>query len=254
MVPEEQAQAAGLKNRLARGESSFGIWNLFSSAACIEILAQSGLDFLILDNEHGAFSFSELENGVRACQGAGTDALVRVSRPDQVEIQKTLDIGVQGILVPQVRTAAEVSDVVAACRLAPEGRRGFNPFTRAGQYRGNARSIHFRPELFTVGVLVENLDAVRNLPAILKVPGLDLIYVGVYDLSCAMGVPGMVDHPEVLKQVEAIAAQAVAAGIAVGLMVASKSAAGPWEAKGFRFFVFKPDTAVFADSIQSLLR
>lgn len=242
-----------LKQRMASGSGVYGIWSLITHGSVTEILASSGMGFVILDNEHGGFSYSELEGATRACATYGTAAVVRVSRPDPVEIQKVLDVGVDGILVPQVRSRQDVELVVSSCRLAPEGRRGFNPFTRAGYYRGDASSRFFDPQDLTVGVLIENYEALSNLETILSVPGLDLVYVGVYDLSCSLGVPGLTNHAVILDALDRILVQALAYGVQVGLMVGSKSDAEPFLSRGFRFFVFKPDTAVLAESMRRLL-
>ena len=243
-----------VKRLFKKKEPAFGIWSILNSQVGCEIMAGAGLDFVILDNEHGSFSLSEIESCTRAVQSHNADVFVRVSRPDSVEIQKVLDIGIQGILVPQVRSAQEVREVVASCCLAPTGKRGFNPFTRAGQFRGNSKSAFFDPTFLTVGVLIENQDALGDLDAILEVPGLDLIYIGVYDLSCALGVAGEVTHPRILELLEFVSQKAIAAKVEVGLMVSSRSSAVSFREKGYRFFVFKPDTSVFFDSIQLLLR
>jgi 4-hydroxy-2-oxoheptanedioate aldolase len=242
-----------VRDRLGLGESVYGIWSLLNSQASVEISATSGLDFVILDSEHGSIGFREIEDLARAAAATGTEVYVRVSRVDPVEIQRVLDTGISGILVPQVRTKDDVLTVVAACRLAPDGTRGYNPFTRAGNYRGNATAVARQSDGLLVGILIENAQAIENLDEILSVDGLALVYVGVYDLSCALGVPGLVGHILVQQAVEAIRAKAVERGVAVGVMVDSRRGSKNLESGGMHFFVFKPDTTVLAEAIGKLL-
>jgi 4-hydroxy-2-oxoheptanedioate aldolase len=233
--------------------SVFGIWSLLIDPTCTEIMARSGLDFIIFDGEHGTTSLSEIEESVRILAGYNCDAFVRPSRVDAVEIQRILDIGIRGILVPQVRTRDDVEMVVKSTRLAPNGIRGYNPFTRAGHYCGNGKTEYFQNNQTIVGVLIENMDAINNIDAILDVAGLDLIYIGVFDLSCALGMPGDIGNAKVNDTVANITQKAVDKKIQVGLMVDSKSSAAHFESLGVKFFVFKPDTAIFNNAIKRLL-
>lgn len=231
----------------------YGIWSILNSAACVEIMGEAGLDFVVLDSEHGSLSSSDLENLSRAAHGYEMETLIRVSRPDGVEIQKALDTGVQGILVPQIRTATEAISVVTACHLAPHGTRGFNPFTRAGHYSGETESVVQQSNSLVIGLLIENSEAVKNIDSILAVEGLNLIYIGVYDLSCSLGVTGQVDDPAVLDIVEMLIMKARGKGVAVGMMVGSRKESERYISRGVRLFIFKPDTMVFFSAIQSML-
>jgi 4-hydroxy-2-oxoheptanedioate aldolase len=246
-------QGGVVRRKLAAGQPVFGIWSLLIDPACTEIMARSGLDFIIFDGEHGTASLSEIEENARVLAGYPCDSFVRASRVDAIEVQRILDIGVRGILVPQIRNKDDVERVVKSARLAPEGIRGYNPFTRAGQYRGNGKSEYFAQGMTTIGVLIENREAIQEIEAILSVDGLDLIYIGVFDLSCALGVPGDVGNPRVVAAVEKISGIAVAKGVQVGLMVDSKAAAARFLSRGIRFFVFKPDTAILSGAISELL-
>ncbi|HEX2960029.1 MAG TPA: aldolase/citrate lyase family protein, partial [Chitinispirillaceae bacterium] len=222
------SQNGNVRSKLAVKNSVYGIWSLLLDPACTEIMAGSGLDFIIFDGEHGTASLSRIEENVRILKAFNCDAIVRPSKVDPVEIQRILDIGVQGILVPQVRTREDVELVVKSACLAPDGVRGYNPFTRAGHYCGNGKSEFFQNDKTIVGVLIENKDAVTNIDDILNVMGLDLIYIGVFDLSCALGVPGDVSHVKVNDMIAIITQKAVEKNISVGLMVDSK-------ASSFRF-------------------
>lgn len=248
-----KAQVGNVRSKLISEQPVYGIWSLLLDPVCTEIMAQAGLDFIILDGEHGTGSLSEIEENARVLAAYSCDAFVRASRVDPVEIQRILDIGVRGILVPQIRNSQEVELVVKSTRLAPNGIRGYNPFTRAGNYWGDGKTEYFQNDQTIVGVLIENMDAINNIDAILKVAGLDLIYIGVFDLSCALGVPGDVGNPLVSAAVEEIACKALAKNIQIGLMVDSKTTAERFLSIGAKFFVFKPDTAILSNAIRMLL-
>lgn len=242
-----------IRTCLVSNKPLYGIWSILNSAASVEIMGEAGLDFVVLDSEHGSLSFSDLESLSIAAHGYKMETLIRVSRLDAVEIQKVLDIGIEGILVPQIKTSADAKNVVAACRLAPDGSRGFNPFTRAGRYRGDTASVVQQSTELVIGLLIENRDAVENIESILAVEGISLIYIGVYDLSCSLGVGGEVAHPAVLEIVDVLLRKAKKMGVATGLMVGSKQESLGYLARGAGLFVFKPDTQVLFSSIQGLL-
>lgn len=242
-----------VRTRLERNEPVYGIWSILNSTASVEIMGEAGLDFVILDSEHGSLSFSDLEELSRAARGYEIETLIRVSRLDTVEIQKALDIGVEGILVPQIKTASDARNVVAACHLAPQGSRGFNPFTRAGHYRGQTESVVKQSDALIIGLLIENREAVENIDSILAVEGLSLIYIGVYDLSCSLGFRGQVAHPSVLEVVDVLMGKAREKGVSVGMMVESRKDSMRYISRGADFFVFRPDTMVFFLAIQGLL-
>jgi 4-hydroxy-2-oxoheptanedioate aldolase len=123
-----------LKDKLARHEPIMGIWSIIPSAPLIEVLACAGFDFLILDMEHGAFGFETLENCIRACESSASAAIVRPPGADLFSIQKALDLGAHGILIPQIANFKTAVNAVGMTKFAPDGNRGFNPFTRAAKY------------------------------------------------------------------------------------------------------------------------
>ena len=235
-----------LRSALAKGPV-LGTWSLIPSPTVHELFAAGGMDFVILDMEHGPYGIAEVEAGVRACAATGCKALVRVRSLDGALIQTVLDTGAEGIVVPRVSTAAEAKQAVAATRFPPDGTRGFNPFTRGNGYDPKNTP---REEPF-VCVIAEDKQACTEatLAEILNVPGLDAVYVGAYDLSVSLGHPGDVTHPDVLATVERCVRQIQIAGKFAGMMVRNEEGMKHALALGATMLAWSVDTDVVRNAV-----
>lgn len=220
-----------------------GTWCITAAPAMIEAAGLAGLDFQILDMEHGIFDRASLEACVRACDVAGCAALVRVPSGDLAAVQTALDVGAAGIVMPQVRSADDVAAVVAATRFPPLGERGYHPFTRVASYGADGRAASERPLPFTM-VIVENEAAAAALPDIIGVAGLDAVYLGVYDMSLALGLDGDVTAPAVIDFVEQATAMVQGAGLRVGGMSTTLDGMRALAGTGMDLLVYSVDTLV----------
>lgn len=223
-----------------------GTWSIVPSPMVVEMSVAAGLDFVILDLEHGAHDLSSLATSITAARARGGCALVRVPSPDHPSTQSALDLGATGLVFPRVRTVAEASRAVAATRLAPRGQRGYNPFTSDNDF-GLGAGL---PEDPVAVVIIECRDAVTVLDEILAIDGLDGIYLGVYDMSVELGHPGQVDHPDVRKFVTEATRAAVAAGRWVGAMATSHQGLRALRDAGVQLLVYGTDTSVYADAVR----
>jgi 4-hydroxy-2-oxoheptanedioate aldolase len=219
-----------LKARLLAGESVFGIWSLIPSPGLIELIGTAGMDFVILDAEHGPYDIGTLEDCIRAAEGVNCAPLVRVPGLDAQFIQRALDLGPHGIVVPQVADFDAAQKAIACMHYAPRGTRGFNPFTRAGHYGvASRREQSKQASDFTLScVMIENPQAFVDLDRILKIPDLDMIYLGVYDYSVLMGCPGNIGDARVVEFMQVCAAKTRAAGKILGMLAKT-----PEELKSF---------------------
>jgi 4-hydroxy-2-oxoheptanedioate aldolase len=204
-----------LKAKLAAGGSIAGIWQDIPAPQLTAALAIAGFDFVILDCEHGGWDFSALDAAITACEDGGAAPIVRAPGADAFFIQRVLDLGADGVVIPQIADAASAAHAVAMAHFAPLGSRGYNPFTKGGHY-GMPPQPKLAPGYPFTGVLIESPAAAANLPAIVALPNLDLVYLGVFDYSVALGIPGHVDDPRVQAFVAAATRMARAAGKAVG--------------------------------------
>lgn len=244
---------AGLHQALSDRGVVIGTWSIVANATLVEIACRAGLDFVLLDMEHGAYDLGSLEHSIRAAEGAGASPLVRVPNIDGPLIQRVLDLGAHGIVVPQIRSASDAAVAVAATRFAPQGTRGYNPFTRAADYAApaSAGAGKLAPGFPLVAIIVENEDAVAALPEICAVDGVEVIYLGVYDMAIALGCGGNVQHPRVRSFAEDAARTVAAAGKVLGVMARTAEAMDDAAALGARMLVLGVDANVVYEAFRA---
>ncbi len=167
------------------------------------MLAQCGYDYFIIDNEHGTYSPETVSNMIAAARGSGLSVIVRIPEIRRETILKPLDSGAAGLLVPQVNTADQAREIIVHAKYPPVGDRGVG-LRRAHSRYGRVDAAEYlkqaNEETF-IAVQAENPTAIENLEEIAAVPGIDCVFVGPFDLSVSLGIPGQVTHP---REVEAI--------------------------------------------------
>lgn len=226
-----------VKQRLAAGSHAVGTIIPTNEPALIEISALAGFDHVIIDGEHGNVGVRDVENLVRAAEAAGITPLARVPSNTPIEILRYLDVGVQGVMVPQVRTAADAQRAVAAAKYFPEGQRGLGG-TRAAAYGLTGPQTEYviaANRETMVLALLEDKAAVANLDEILAVPGIDVYFIGPADLAQSYGYPGRADHAEVQAAIDTIIRRTIAAGKVVGTNAPSGPAAAALRGRGVRY-------------------
>lgn len=244
-----------LKAKLAAGQAVLGIWSIIPSPIVLEIFSLSGIDFAILDMEHGVFDVGALDNCVRACESAGAAPLVRIPGLNPSAAQWALDLGACGIVAPQVSNAGEAEAVVKMAKYAPMGNRGYNPFTRAAHYANppDNRAGKLSNDFSLTCVIIENESALADLDSICATTNLDVVYMGIYDLAVALGCNGNTMHPTVTKVVEKSIVQIRAAGKAAGMMVRNQQDIARAIALGANFLVYSVDTALIRAAAASVV-
>jgi 4-hydroxy-2-oxoheptanedioate aldolase len=242
-----------IKAKLGSGGRAFGTWSMLSSAAVVNVIGEAGVDFVIIDLEHAPTSFETAEAEIYAAEAGGTTPIVRLGESSERAILRALEIGTQCLMVSHVGDAAEATRVVSAAKYPPEGTRGLSPFTRHHGYSDAdmAPKLKHANEHLFVGVLVEGPDALANLDAIAATPGLDLVYLGVYDLSATLGVPGELDHPEVVETVRECVARIEAHGAAAGSVARDPAYLQLLVEAGFRFISYRVDCAILRDGLEA---
>jgi 4-hydroxy-2-oxoheptanedioate aldolase len=243
-----------VKERLEAGETVFGTWLQSASPTVANILAHSGMDFVTVDMEHGPASFSEAEAIMYAVEAGGSTPMIRLGDGSAPNVLKACDVGCQGILVAHVQTAAEAAGIVSAMRFHPDGERGMAPFTRLHDWssEGLAQKLADANRWQLAGILVEDSVGLQNLDEILEIPGLDLVYLGIYDISQVVGFPGQVDHPVVLETVSSAVERINAAGKVAGA-VSRDADHLRWLLKtGFRYISYLCDTALIAQRARAV--
>ncbi len=242
------------KRRLAEQGSLLGSFVESRSPEIVEALGLAGFDFAIIDREHAALSGETAGELIRAASVAGMAPLVRVRNNASGEILEALDLGAVGIHVPQIASAEDARRAVRAARFPPAGERGFNPFVRAGGY-GSTPIDEFRrtADQDTLLVLhIEARDSLDSLDEILAVDGVDVAFLGPYDMSQTLGVPGEVTHPRVIETMRAIVAAAAPRGVTVGCFANSPEQARLWLAEGVRYLAYSVDTQIFLNAARGV--
>lgn len=235
-----------IKTELKHGRVVMGPFFRIPSPDLVEIFGEAGFDYIIIDQEHGPVSTETASNLVRACDLVGMAALVRVPDNQPWLIQYALDIGALGVQVPQVGSAAEAARAVRSSKFAPQGARGVCRNVRAARYSARDRFKYFEESnRDTLVVLqIEGKEGVDELDRILDVPGADVIFLGPYDLSQSLGIPGQVDHPRVTSAMEDVIARCRRAGIATGTYADNITAARRWVDLGVQYITVGIDTSL----------
>jgi len=237
-----------IKEGLKKGESYIGTFVKTTDPAVVEVLALSGFDFIIIDNEHTVMDQETLTNLIRAADATQMLPTVRIRDGSDSLIRQVLDTGAMGIQVPVVNTAGEARAVVSSVKYAPQGTRGFAASQRSAAYGFmNAKEYSEISNANTMtACYCETLEAIQNLGEIVTVEGLDIVFIGPYDLSQALGVIGEPNHPKVLAAIDDIIRIVRAAGKAVGTIASDAEQAMALMAKGVQYICLSSDLGMIA--------
>ena len=235
-----------LKAKLSNGEAVIGPFVNVNSGALIEIAAYAGFDFVILDTEHGPLDIGACEDLCRVALGAGITPIVRVRENDPPQILRALDIGAGGVQVPQICKKSDAAAVVQAAKYSPQGMRGVSPYTRAARYFADGGAIFERLNATSMLLVhIEGVEGLENLEEIISVAGLDVIFLGPYDLSQSLGIPGQVNDPRVVDRMREAADLINNAGLTVGTFADTPEAAKRWIDAGVRYVSLSVDTGIY---------
>lgn len=237
-----------LKQMMKEGRTAFGTFNMINSPELVEILGIAGFDFLVIDTEHGPNSVESAQTLIRAADYRGMTPVVRVTENSKTKILRLLDVGAQGIQVPQVNSRKEAEAVVDAAKYFPLGSRGV-ALTRSADY-GNVDPLeYFRQanEETLVVAQCENVKGLEALEEILEVPSVDVIFLGPFDMSQSLEVPGDVYHPKVEAAAERVVSLARKAGKAAGIFVLDGEQAKRRAEQGFQYITINAETALLSN-------
>lgn len=212
-----------------------------------EALSRCGFDWLFIDMEHGSIDFSVLSDLLRAAQPA-TPCAIRIPAIDEVWTKRCLDLGADGLIVPQIRTPEEAHRIVRWSKYPPQGERSVG-IARAHGY-GAAFTDYVARANDDVAVIlqVEHIEAIRQIDSLLSVAGVDAVFVGPYDLSASMGRIGQVDDPEVTGAVDRVREASRAAGMPTGIFAPSIPAARAHASSGDTLLAVGIDIQMLAEA------
>jgi 2-dehydro-3-deoxyglucarate aldolase/4-hydroxy-2-oxoheptanedioate aldolase len=215
------------------------------------MLDACGLDFVIYDMEHGRCDIAMLAEMVASCRGSGITPMVRVCDPEAVPLSRVLDLGAMGVMAPRVETRAQAERIVAALKYPPQGERGVALGLAHDLYRSAGAAYLPRMNAETaVIVIVETVRAFENLDEIVSVPGLDVAWLGHYDLTASMGIPAQFDHPRFLEAMARLVGACGKYKVAPGFLPASPTDAIRWIQGGFRAISLGSDVGVYMEAVR----
>jgi 4-hydroxy-2-oxoheptanedioate aldolase len=251
----ETMRVNNLKRALREGRIVLGPFMKMSSPALVEIMGHAGFDFVIIDTEHAPLNFETVENLIRAADLVDITPIVRVTENNPALILRALDAGALGVEVPHISSKEDATRAVRAAKFTPEGERGVCRFVRAAEYSSMDRYEYFKKanEETMVIIHIEGLKGINNLEDILTVEGLDVIFIGPYDLSQSLGVPGQVDHPLVIEKMKEVIAKARQRAVAVGTFVDDEKVAEKWINAGVQYISYSVDVGIFYDACQHIV-
>lgn len=248
------AELGTLRGRLLSGSSVCGPFLKIPAAEVTELAAIAGFDMVVVDLEHSAFSLETATGMVRAAHARRISAVVRTAARSASDIARALDLGPDGVIIPGVASLSDAEEAVRWARYHPFGERGVDMYARAADWGGLPRGEYLRRanEEVLVGVMVEGATAMSSIESIAKISGLDLLFVGPYDLSQSLGMPGDVRHPEVVRLIRSAAEVAQGNGRVFGVYVDDVQTAREYQAAGVQFIGLANDADIFRRSLAEL--
>lgn len=241
-----------LKERLRQGQTALGTFVSINSPDIVELMGLSGFDFVVLDAEHGPFSVETTTNLIRAAELHGVTPLTRVTEGSETTILRALDVGVHGIQVPQVNDGESARAVVQSTKYYPLGKRGI-AMPRASDY-GTLNPLEYfklANEETLIVVHCENKTSLDNLEEIGKIPEIDVIFLGPFDMSQSLGIPGQVNHPLIQKAAERVLDITGRYGKAAGIFAIDGEQARKRAEQGFRYITLGMDVTLFAKACRN---
>ncbi len=245
-----------LSNLMAEGQVALGTWNLLNDPSIIEILASVQFDFVIIDMEHGAHTFDQAMNLIRAAEARGIVPLLRPNGVDESCILRALDCGVHGLMVPNINSIKQVEELIKFTYYPPIGDRGHSPFTRAGKFNylnSTVRMEELNLNTF-LGILIEGTEGINQLESILNSFSeyLDLVYVGVYDLAKSVGSPGDIKSPKVITYIKEITSICLSREVNVGILCNDIEMLDMAKRNGIKFICYQNDTGIFYEASKNI--
>ncbi len=223
-----------LRQKLSRDEPVYGIWITLESASITEMAVALGLDWVVIDAEHGHLDWKEVLEHVRAAVRSDTTVLVRIAELNQGLIKRALDIGADGVVVPWVESAEQLRQAVSYAHYPPDGVRGMGGERATGWGRCFAEHVAEANEHVLVVPIIETVQAGKNLSRMLEVEGVELFFFGPADYSATAGFPGQWEGQGVAEQLLALKDMVLKAGKHCGVVATSHSDLDERRRQGFQ--------------------
>ena len=240
------------KQKLVGGELLVGSVITLPSPEISEIFCEAGYDWLFIDLEHSALGVKEAQVLLQSALPQ-TTSLIRVPSLDEMWVKKALDIGSSGVIIPQIKTAEQVARVVQLCKYPPQGTRSVGIARAHGYGQKFQEYISTANDQTAIVIQIEHIEAVKNIEAIVSVPGIDCLFIGPYDLSASMGKTGQTTDPEVQNAIEQVKQAAQKAQISLGIFGTTASAVQPYIQDGYRLIAVGMDASLLGNAAKTIV-
>lgn len=242
------------RNKLKNDECVYGVFMKTGDPMFVEAASLGGFDYVILDTEHGPVSIESQQNNIRAAEARGAVPIIRLKDSGENTVGKALDIGAYGIQVPQINSAEDAEKIVKFAKFYPYGMRGVCRFVRAADYSAMDRYEYFEESKNLLIILqLEGVKAIRNLDEILDVDGVDILFIGPYDLSQSLGIPGQVNNPIVVEEMKKIVEKAHKKNKIIGTFIDTPQDLVMWRDLGVKYLSYSVDVGIFLDACRDLM-
>ncbi|MDD4844367.1 MAG: aldolase/citrate lyase family protein [Anaerotignum sp.] len=248
-----------IRQKLQDGEKVVGTFFEIGGSTAVECLGLSGLDFFIIDTEHGPFDVESSANFIRAAELRKIAPFVRIRDATRPSVLKMLDIGAKALIVPCINSVEEVQKLVEYGKYYPVGMRGFAP-TRAGGFGFEefAADINHYFEFCNKTTMIipqcETLGCLEHIEEITAIEGVDGIFIGPYDLSCSFGKPGQFNDPEIVHAFDRVVKACKAAGKFVLIYAGSEEVAKKYLEDGFDGVAYNMDAIVYINAYKNIIK
>ncbi len=242
----------GLKAMARSRDPKFGHFIVeFATPGIGHILKSAGTDFVLFDLEHSGFSFETVKSAVRYFEAADVPMIVRVPSKEYHHIARACDMGAEGIMLPMVGSAKEARQILDAMKYTPDGKRGVALQVAHDRYRPGSVADKFEAanERTTLFCQIETAEGVKNAEELAAMPGVDCLWVGHFDLSVSLGIPGKFDDPVFTKAIDKVVAAARKHGKALGRLVPTVEVGIEFNTMGFDFICYSGDVWVLHNAL-----
>lgn len=244
-----------LKEALASGKIVFGPFLKLTDPAIAEIMGFAGFNFVIIDQEHGPISIETSQNMIRAAESVNITPIIRVAKNDESLVLRALDIGAQGVEIPQINCKEDAVKAVNFVKYSPHGFRGVCKYVRAANYSSMDRFKYFESANKETMIIIhiEGIKGINNLEEILSVSGIDVIFIGPYDLSQSLGIPGKIDDPLVEEKMQEVVFKCKKQNIATGTFADDIQSAKKWVSLGVQYISFSVDVGILYNASRNII-
>jgi 2-keto-3-deoxy-L-rhamnonate aldolase RhmA len=228
----------------------------FGTRAQAKLLETVDVDFVIIDMEHTGFSASDVGNIIAWLNATPIAPFVRIPQIEYHFIARCMDMGALGVMVPNVKNGDEARYVVDAVKYAPEGKRGVSLAACHTDFVSveAASFLRFSNTNTTVICQIESVDGLENIDAIADTPGVDVLWVGHFDLTQSMGIPGQMEHPQFLDALKKVIDTARQKGLSASIQPDCIEDAQKWTAMGFNVMSYGCDHTVYRDALREAVQ